>query len=105
MCFLYKRLQPPKSTRTYTLFPYTTLFRSLDQRMHDRIAPLAETEAALDGRANPVDLRKTHIRPARPDICFEKPYHRFAKPGLILLHPHVIKSCPERSGVRRLLPS
>src|SRR3546814_1213139 len=77
----------------------------LDQRMLDRIAPLAETEAALDGRADPVDLRKTHIMPARPDICFEKPYHRFAKPGLILLHPHVIKSCPERSGVRRLLPS
>src|SRR3546814_1996744 len=23
--------RPPKSTRTYTLFPYTTLFRSLDR--------------------------------------------------------------------------
>src|SRR3546814_12038843 len=70
-----------------------------------RIAPRAETEAALDGRADPVDLRKTHIMPSRPDICFEKPYHRFAKHGLILLHPHVINSCPERSGVRRILPS
>src|SRR3546814_4804494 len=26
--------RPPKSTRTDTLFPYTTLFRSLDQRLH-----------------------------------------------------------------------
>src|SRR3546814_14446906 len=49
----------------------------LDQRMLDRIAPLAATEAALDGRADPVDLRKTHILPARPDICFETPYPRF----------------------------
>src|SRR3546814_17917739 len=38
----------------------------LDQRMLDRIAHLAENEATLDGRAVPVDLRKTHIRPARP---------------------------------------
>src|SRR3546814_20613005 len=26
--------RPPRSTRTDTLFPYTTLFRSLDQRFH-----------------------------------------------------------------------
>src|SRR3546814_13793470 len=25
--------RPPRSTRTYTLFPYTTLFRSLGQRL------------------------------------------------------------------------
>src|SRR3546814_1982965 len=25
------RVRPPRSTRTYTLFPYTTLFRSSDQ--------------------------------------------------------------------------
>src|SRR3546814_16824418 len=27
--FLLLMLRPPRSTRTYTLFPYTTLFRSL----------------------------------------------------------------------------
>src|SRR3546814_11282494 len=26
------RRRPPRSTRTYTLFPYTTLFRSVDMR-------------------------------------------------------------------------
>src|SRR3546814_16771919 len=32
--------RPPRSTRTYTLFPYTTLFRSfVDQRAELRIAP------------------------------------------------------------------
>src|SRR3546814_18837574 len=31
--------RPPRSTRTDTLFPYTTLFRSLDhQVMEDRVA-------------------------------------------------------------------
>src|SRR3546814_5211898 len=28
MCFFLRRRQPPRSTRTDTLFPYTTLFRS-----------------------------------------------------------------------------
>src|SRR3546814_19927271 len=27
--------RPPRSTRTYTLFPYTTLFRSNDRRGYD----------------------------------------------------------------------
>src|SRR3546814_20243144 len=29
--------RPPKSTRTDTLFPYTTLFRSLDRRHREQI--------------------------------------------------------------------
>src|SRR3546814_7196290 len=29
-------LRPPRSTRTYTLFPYTTLFRSLGQQLQRR---------------------------------------------------------------------
>src|SRR3546814_3164086 len=33
------RRRPPRSTRTYTLFPYTTLFRS---RIHASVAQLAE---------------------------------------------------------------
>src|SRR3546814_1741189 len=28
--------RPPRSTRTYTLFPYTTLFRSHHRNAHDR---------------------------------------------------------------------
>src|SRR3546814_3377933 len=30
--------RPPRSTRTYTLFPYTTLFRSPDRLRHRRTA-------------------------------------------------------------------
>src|SRR3546814_4583004 len=38
--------RPPRSTRTDTLFPYTTLFRSPDQRVLSRRAEIA---AALRG--------------------------------------------------------
>src|SRR3546814_20700398 len=36
MCVVLMRRRPPRSTRTYTLFPYTTLFRSV--RHHDQEA-------------------------------------------------------------------
>src|SRR3546814_3518876 len=46
--------RPPRSTRTDTLFPYTTLFRSLriDQELARRHYPLATLQAGQDlGRA------------------------------------------------------
>src|SRR3546814_15217502 len=30
-CFFLSNQRPPRSTRTYTLFPYTTLLRSIDR--------------------------------------------------------------------------
>src|SRR3546814_15330101 len=36
--------RPPRSTRTDTLFPYTTLFRSLDGSCRTPIAALAEID-------------------------------------------------------------
>src|SRR3546814_17724541 len=57
--------RPPRSTRTDTLFPYTTLFRSstVDERQNDYLAAEAEligTGAALE-RAR-LDLEYTEIR-------------------------------------------
>src|SRR3546814_10206947 len=37
--------RPPRSTRTDTLFPYTTLFRSPRERQHDRPTDVARTTA------------------------------------------------------------
>src|SRR3546814_20918916 len=34
--------RPPRSTRTDTLFPYTTLFRSVSVGDHDLVRPVAE---------------------------------------------------------------
>src|SRR3546814_16121965 len=38
--------RPPRSTRTYTLFPYTTLFRSDGARLHLVDFRVADAEAA-----------------------------------------------------------
>src|SRR3546814_15358194 len=47
-CFLRIR-RPPRSTRTDTLFPYTTLFRSLHQRLIG--VPLRKAHQGLPGLA------------------------------------------------------
>src|SRR3546814_18068276 len=52
--------RPPRSTRTYTLFPSTTLFRSA-------CAALADGRLAQDGARMGCDLR-THI-PGDPDVA------------------------------------
>src|SRR3546814_444053 len=38
--------RPPRSTRTDTLFPYTTLFRSIAPTVHARMAPAPAAAAA-----------------------------------------------------------
>src|SRR3546814_18693218 len=49
ICFLMIR-RPPRSTRTDTLFPYTTLFRSVDRRLgHPWIDPDDVTCVEADG--------------------------------------------------------
>src|SRR3546814_13811046 len=41
------RRRPPRSTRTDTLFPYTTLFRSQQKRLKNKSADVADMIAAL----------------------------------------------------------
>src|SRR3546814_5025617 len=47
--------RPPRSTRTDTLFPYTTLFRSADHLRHLRLHLAAHAEVQLH-----LDLRLPH---------------------------------------------
>src|SRR3546814_8702742 len=62
--------RPPRSTRTDTLFPYTTLFRSReDEPVGEEIAPAAGSRgpafvAALGGAANlaSIDACTTRLR-------------------------------------------
>src|SRR3546814_8055375 len=46
LCLMIRR--PPRSTRTDTLFPYTTLFRSVDRRRHLEGALVAVAHDAGD---------------------------------------------------------
>src|SRR3546814_18692342 len=51
--------RPPRSTRTDTLFPYTTLFRSQIVAERHRVSPDLRVERLLqqgEGRGNPVHL-------------------------------------------------
>src|SRR3546814_2677194 len=71
--------RPPRSTRTDTLFPYTTLFRSHARRLHrDDLAVLVEryhrqyrAEKHRKGQEGLDDLRQPH-----PDIT---PHVRIAR--------------------------
>src|SRR3546814_16203260 len=51
--------RPPRSTRTDTLFPYTTLFRS---RHHDRLGAQAPSRQENDPRSPNMLLRRTPRR-------------------------------------------
>src|SRR3546814_3930950 len=52
--------RPPRSTRTDTLFPYTTLFRSDQGPRRARIAPAADEARAVGFVGDPFDVRLVH---------------------------------------------
>src|SRR3546814_17276150 len=54
--FFLMILRPPRSTRTYTLFPYTTLFRSADVIADPRMRCARPGEEALQ-EGTPADAR------------------------------------------------
>src|SRR3546814_4702487 len=59
--------RPPRSTRTDTLFPYTTLFRSID---HSRVAtPSARQTPAISSK-RPVGIARPPGRPTAEIIAF-----------------------------------
>src|SRR3546814_18211404 len=62
--FFLMRRRPPRSTRTDTLFPYTTLFRSPCAARKDR-SPVRHHLQISEGEARPRDARAA--RPARSE--------------------------------------
>src|SRR3546814_16711042 len=68
-CFFFlMNRQPPRSTRTDTLFPYTTLFRSARRDAHRHQAPLARHRPRR--RFAPQRLRPGRLDPqARRDAA------------------------------------
>src|SRR3546814_16417951 len=68
--FFLKILRPPRSTRTYTLFPYTTLFRSVGPsgQLPDRArgsGPVVSADFAPD-LCQPARDQPRSVGPARP---------------------------------------
>src|SRR3546814_4970304 len=50
--------RPPRSTRTDTLFPYTTLFRSHPLPLRDRHRRQADDDMGVDQREDPASERE-----------------------------------------------
>src|SRR3546814_11035631 len=61
--------RPPRSTRTYTLFPYTTLFRSARLRGDEAPQDVQATLLALTVRTVADALRATQPTTARVIAC------------------------------------
>src|SRR3546814_9898593 len=68
--------RPPRSTRTDTLFPYTTLFRSVDHRA-DRAGAPAAFHQRLRLRLRPAH----HLRQLLPDLRLFRDPRRHARRG------------------------
>src|SRR3546814_16977101 len=60
--------RPPRSTRTDTLFPYTTLFRSGDGQVLDRRQPLARAFRKRDADRN-LTVREREARAVLIDVA------------------------------------
>src|SRR3546814_3893797 len=66
--------RPPRSTRTDTLFPYTTLFRSLPRLRREH--PVLRIRRALHRPSGGAEAGRPRRRPANPDLRAESPGRR-----------------------------
>src|SRR3546814_19869534 len=101
--------RPPRSTRTDTLFPYTTLFRSYRRGYYDdgtplgshesdecRIDPIAQSWSVIAGGGDPAHAesameqvdRQLILRDAKVALLFTPPFeHTDHDPGYLQAYP------------------
>src|SRR3546814_13905814 len=75
---------PPKSTRTYTLFPYTPLFRSLPVKR-----PPDERPRQQYGPREPFKMNERNQCPGA--VLFDHPGRKTELPSVLMLSPFLIK--------------
>src|SRR3546814_3480915 len=101
--------RPPRSTRTYTLFPYTTLFRSLGRLHHamrligmDRLACPARRQR-LGRVALPVLALPAYLGDLGPTVALGHGPER--RPGLdrLIKPDHVVRSEEHTSELQSLM--
>src|SRR3546814_991314 len=88
--------RPPRSTRTDTLFPYTTLFRSGVRQHHglgDVEQALGESRAPVAARAEAVDRSEEHtselqslMRISYAVFCLKKKKRKQLKYRILTIH-------------------
>src|SRR3546814_19868183 len=68
--------RPPRSTRTDTLFPYTTLFRSIGDRLVEAaLRPAQRTGADVEPSAVQPRHREAKAVALGPDAAFDRHLH------------------------------
>src|SRR3546814_19237140 len=88
--------RPPRSTRTDTLFPYTTLFRSAAGLLL-AVAAVTATECS--------DLLRVYAVANRPALTAAEPSHRSSAPCLRMLAAHLaVWGATRNLGVARKEP-
>src|SRR3546814_3280131 len=73
-CFLSKR-RPPRPTRTDTLFPYTTLFRSADDVAGGVVEGAADAEVEEDDVAVGVEHEVAGVHVTVEEAVLERAFH------------------------------
>src|SRR3546814_16070041 len=80
------RLRPPRSTRTYTLFPYTTLFRSeqfagrlVEHRLDEALGLAQRDRLAVADEGELTDL---HLAAALFRLRLGQPHRRHLRPRI-----------------------
>src|SRR3546814_5434816 len=98
--------RPPRSTRTDTLFPYTTLFRSADLRQAEPVAEQRQQHLRIE-EAAAVEQRKDEIRIGRVEQCGIAVGDRQGDPQPLQYLPHlaVIESVIAILRVERARPA
>src|SRR3546814_13239608 len=85
------RRRPPRSTRTDTLFPYTTLFRSLQPAVKQRVSLHVEKHVALAWARQP--------RQAAARFGIQQFDHPFARLALVGLKTRLMAQTLQRLGL------
>src|SRR3546814_13041332 len=67
--FFLRLRRPPRSTRTYTLFPVTTLFRSLPIAVLHSLAPVSALKAVTTASVSTTTSRLSATTGAAPSRC------------------------------------
>src|SRR3546814_5620220 len=67
--------RPPRSTRTYTLFPYTTLVRSLASTFDDYVIPSGLLNGIVSGLVSRSILNDDLVGPNDFHACVSMPEH------------------------------
>src|SRR3546814_20016884 len=83
LCFFFLMIRrPPRSTRTDTLFPYTTLFRSLPASSATALpAPASAAKTAAPAAEAPPVSTPAAAAPVAPTAEVAEPKRRGPKPG------------------------